>query len=217
MPYLIRRPTKPRLVAAVIGAVALSLLFSALTAAPALAWGEGASSCDTNPPLSQPFVGWGDHRQYALVDGQDGGGFDGSRWGLLGGASIQYTQLADGGWGGALDLPSGSIAVSPPECVNSDYPDARMMVDDVTGDEGVEVYVSTRPLSWWWNGWNDWSDPIDSGDANGGQGSWQPSAPVPLPTAGTSDWELVRFIFVAGGTGSEFQISDLYVDPYSKG
>jgi hypothetical protein len=210
MPHLIRRPRTARFVLTTVGLILLCIGVGGLAAARA----QAATSLCPNPPLTQPFTAWGDDNYYTLVRGQDDTGFTGAGWLLSGGASIEQAQLSDGGWGGVLDLPSGSEAISPPVCVNSTYPDARMMVNDVSGSEGVEVFVSDRDTSAWGT---PWTALADAGNANGGQGSWSPSDPINLPAPATSDWQLARFVFVPGGVTSEFQIYDFYLDPYSKG
>lgn len=211
LPYLIRRPGKPLFaLAAVSVALLLSAGASSLAAAPAMA---NSSWCST-PELTQPFLAWGDQNFYTLVRGQDDSGFNGYGWTLTGGANVVDTQLYDGSTGGVLDLPSGSKAVSPAVCVNSTFPDARMMVNDVAGNEGVEVYVSYKPT----NAWSSpWGPLVDAGPVSGGQSTWGPSNPVSILPPGGSNWQLARFTFVPGGTSSEFQIYDFYLDPYGKG
>jgi len=160
------------------------------------------------PPLSQPFLSWGDQNEYAAVPGQWYDSFQGWRWTLTGGASVMTTTLQDGSTGDVLDLPSGSQAVSPVMCVNSSFTTMRTMIQDVTGDEGVEAYVS-------YLGDYGWSAPTDIGNLNSQANSWAPSSPLGLqPSAG--DWQYAQFTLIAGGRSSEFQIYNVYVDPYSK-
>jgi hypothetical protein len=210
-----RRLSNVRIAAVSILAALLTAASGAVLAAPAMAavTPQAASWC-SDPTLTQPFAAWGDQNYYTLVRGQDDSGVNGDHWQLSGGASIVTTQLPDGTTGGVVDLPSGSEATSPAECVNATYPDARLMVDDITGDEGIEVYASYRDAESWGS---PWGDPVDVGAINGGQGTWALSDPIDLPPPDTSDWELVKFTFVAGGASSEFQICDFYLDPYNKG
>ncbi|MGO9972196.1 MAG: hypothetical protein ACLP01_05175 [Solirubrobacteraceae bacterium] len=172
-------------------------------ALPAIA---SAHWCVT-PPLSQPFLSWGDQNEYAAVPGQWYDNFPGWRWTLTGGASVTTTTLQDGSTGEVLDLPSGSQAVSPVMCVNSSYTTVRTMVQDVTGNEGVEAYVS-------YLGNDGWSAPIDIGNLNSQANSWAPSSPLGLQPG--DDWQYAQFTFIPGGQSSEFQIYNVYVDPYSK-
>ena len=108
-----------------------------------------------------------------------------------------------------LDLPSGSSAVSPTICVSSSYPTARTMVRNVLGSEGVSFSVSYENTP-------SWSTPQNTGLIDGSGRVWTLSDPVSLQPADVSGWQLVRFTFVAGGTASEFQLYNFYIDPYSK-
>jgi hypothetical protein len=214
MPHLTRRLSKHCCGLTAVGvSLVLSATVSGVAATPAMA-DQAAGGWCSDPSLTQPFLAWGDQNYYTLVRGQGSSGFRGFGWRLAGGASAVATRLSDGSTGGVLDLPSGSTAVSPAVCVNSTFPDARMLVNDVTGDEGVEVYVSYRDTGAWGS---DWSQPVDIGGVNGGQSGWALSDPVDLPAPGDTDWQLARFTFVAGGTSSEFQIYDFYLDPYGRG
>jgi hypothetical protein len=167
----------------------------------------GTNSPCTPPPLTQPFVGVSDGALYALAPGQAADNFDATGWSLSGGASLVTTQLADGQTGQVLDLPSGAQAVSPSMCVTSAYLTARAMVDDVAGSEGVQVSVS------WDNGQNIGGIQQPTGVLNGGQGSWSPSNPVPVQPSSRGGQQHARFTLTAGGTTSEFQVYDFYVDP----
>jgi hypothetical protein len=90
---------------------------SATGASPALA---DATSC-TTPTLTQPFLSAGDTNLYTLAPGESADSFDGSGWTLLGQAKIVSTRLADGATGNVLDIPGGSVAISPPMCVDLTY------------------------------------------------------------------------------------------------
>src|SRR5689334_20358240 len=90
--------------------------------------------------LTQPFLYAGDINYYTLTPGEAAGNFEGTGWALSGGASIKKATLANGSVSSVLDLPSGSKAVSPSFCVNSEYPTARTMVRNVAGSEGVFYY-----------------------------------------------------------------------------
>jgi hypothetical protein len=213
MPFFISRLRSSRLGAAA-AAVGATLVLSAGASGPADAAGIAAPAWCSNPVLTQPFLAWGDQSYYTLVRGQGDSGFVGNGWTMTGGARVVTTQLSDGTTGGVLDLPSGANALSPIVCVNSSYPDARMLVNDVSGDEGVEVDVSYLNMDSWIP---SWTQPVDLGAVNGGQSTWALSDPVDLPTPADDGWQLARFTFAAGGTSSEFQIYDFYLDPYSRG
>ena len=182
-------------------------------AAPALA-GTGStitsvSQCSP-PALTQPFLPFGDTNSYFLVPGQKPGSFTGTGWTLTGGASIVKTTMADGTTGTVLDLPSGSEAVSPTVCVSINYPTARTMVRNVVGSEGVYFYVSYENTP-------TWLTPKNTGQVHGTGTAWTLSSPVNIQPSSVAGWQLARFTFIPGGTSSDFQIYDFYVDPYSKG
>jgi hypothetical protein len=189
--------------------VGLGVVTAAFVAGPAQA-ATTMSSVDTSmcstPTLSQPFLSWQDSNWYELVPGQSPGNFDGSGWVLSGGARIITTTLADGSTGAALDLPSGSKAVSPTLCVSSDYPTARTMIRDVVGAEGVFFYVS-------YAGTDTWNTPKNTGQVHGQNTAWTLSTPVNLQPFNVSGWQPVRITLIPGGTKSDFQVYDLYVDP----
>jgi hypothetical protein len=187
------------------GAVAAG--FGLLSAGSAMA--STTPSC-TNPLLSQPFASYGDSNSYTLAPGESADSFGGTGWTLLGGASIQTTQLADGTTGKVLNLPSGSTAISPLLCVNSSMPTARTMIRDVVGSEGVFFSINYPSTPGWQN----------TGQVHGQQSTWTLSDAVNMQTGSLSGWILGQFEFVAGGNTSnpsDFQIYNFYLDPYSKG
>jgi hypothetical protein len=188
-------------------ALGLAILLASLMAAPAQA---ATSSVDTsmcsNPLLSQPFLAWGDSNWYMLMPGERADTFDGSGWQLSGGAKIITTTLADGTTSSVLDLPSGSKAVSPTICVTASYPTARTMVRDVKGSEGILFSVS-------YEGTSTWNTPKNTGQVHGKSTAWTLSDPVNLQPYNVSGWQPMRITLIPGGTTSDFQIYNLYVDP----
>src|SRR5436305_3184285 len=82
--------------------------------------------CST-PLLSQPFKNWKDMAYYTPAPGQSVAGFTGDDWLLLDGASVKPGTFDDGAGGHVLDLPSRSLAISPPTCGTADYPKAHTM------------------------------------------------------------------------------------------
>ena len=189
--------------------VVLSAAAVGLGASPALAGTVTTVSQCSPPPLSQPFLAYGDQNYYTLAPGEKPNNFDGAGWTLAGGAKVVKTNSADGTMKNVLDLPSGSSAVSPTICVSSSYPTARTMVRNVLGSEGVSFSVSYENTP-------SWSTPQNTGLIDGSGRVWTLSDPVSLQPADVSGWQLVRFTFVAGGTASEFQLYNFYIDPYSK-
>lgn len=185
-------------------------LLSLVAAAPANAAPHGevnASECREGS-FSQPFLSLKDKNWYTLAPGQSASGFSGAGWELTGGARIVTATLPNGETGSVLDLPSGARAVSPVLCVTSDYPTARAYVRNVVGGEGVAFNVS-------YEGTETWERPKNTGQIHGpGKAGWGPSGNVNLrPEDSFSGWQPMRIILVPGGKTSDFQVSQLYLDP----
>jgi hypothetical protein len=166
--------------------------------------------------FSQPFAGLGDANYYTPVEGSEFNS-PAEGWELAGGAHIVNTTRPDGSTGSALDLPSGSAAVSPPVCVTLQYPTARMWTNTVQGKSDVLVsvaYANTKTASKpkqvgaIQEEENDESNRPDTG--------WTLSAPFDVqPELGgkVEETRQVRFIFAATGKASDTELYGLYVDP----
>ncbi len=163
----------------------------------------GSTADCSTPALSQPFAIYGDFDEYAPVPGQASDDFAGTGWTLAGGATVSTSILADAMFGPVLALPSGSVAVSPPMCVRSDYPTARMMVDDAAGAGPVYVLATYAGVD----------APVYAGAASSAGPIWTPSAVLQTNPGSQPGWQLVRFILVAGSTDARTDVYDLYVDP----
>jgi hypothetical protein len=172
------------------------LSVSALPPAP------DTSPC-SNPVLTQAFAPMGDLNNYTQAP-------DFSTWTLTGGAQVENTTLADGSTGSVLDLPAGSMAVSPNICVTSLYPTARMIVRSLFGGDDLSFQVS-------YGSTNSWTNPHETGHVHGNLSNWTVSDSVQLQPGNTAGWQIVRLTLVPGGGHSEFQIYDLQLDPYAKG
>lgn len=166
------------------------------------------ASC-VNPQLSQPFMSLRDSHWYTMLPGETPGAFTGSGWILGNGAHAASATLADGSAGSVLDMPSGSYAVSPAMCVTTAYPTARVLVRDIVGAEGVQTFTS-------YEGTPSWTKPLAAGTVHGTGTSWTTANPFNLHPYNTPGWQIVRFVFVAGGKTSDFQLSDLWIDPRMK-
>ena len=157
--------------------------------------------------FSQPFAALQDTNYYTLVQGSS---FDspGEGWELHNGAAIVASTRPDGSSGGALDLPSGAYAVSPPVCVTLAYPTARTWIEGVKGLGGVVVgvyYAGSRSVG------------LPVGLLTSPQGAgWQLSKAFevrPQLTGAEEGVREVRFVFASVGRGSDYRLSGLYVDP----
>lgn len=185
-----------------------ALMLVGTTATAAQAEITSTAEC-ADAALTQHFLYAGDTNWYAPVPGQDENGFNGEGWTLSGGASIVSTTDATGRPNSALDLPSGSKAVSPTICVTRDFPRARMLVRNVVGSEGVFFYVS-------YAGTSTWSKPKNTGQVHGSGTAWTLADPINLQPFGVNGWQLVKFTFIPGGKTSRFQIYDFWADPFAR-
>jgi hypothetical protein len=183
------------------GALAALLLGLAPNTALADTTPVETSACAAHQ-LTQPFLSAGDANWYALAPGEATDSFVGDGWTFSGGARIVQTQLADGLTGSVVDLPTGSVAVSPAMCVTSDYSKLRAMVQNVTGDGNVAVEVS-------YAGTDTANQPKKVGDLHGHDNTWTASDPVDAHPSGQPGWQLVRLTLVAGGHSSDFQFYNL--------
>jgi hypothetical protein len=197
-----------------LAVIGLGAAIAAAGAAPAQAASGNMSAVDTSscstPAMSQPFQSWGDSNWYTLAQGQTSAGFNGSGWTLTGGAHVVPTTLANGSTATVLDLPSGSQAVSPAICVASDYPTARTMVRNVVGAEGVQFAVS-------YAGTKTATAPKTTGQIHGQGTAWTLSQTANMQPYNVTGWQLVNITLTPGGTHSDFQVYNLYVDPKMRG
>ena len=202
MPYIIR---PPRLRAA-LTACAAALVVGAVPAQAATSPAKETSQCK-EPVLTQPLLWASDSNYYFLAPGQTPGNFEGTGWTLSGGATIKPTTLRGGTTGKVLDLPSGSKAVSPTFCVTNEYPTARTMVRDLSGSQGVYLNVS-------YEGTTTWNKPKNTGQFHGNNTEWTLSGSLNLQPENVTGWQVVRITLIPGGTKSDFQTYNFYVDPY---
>jgi len=205
MPYIVRPRRFP---SGALAACAALLVFGAASAQATPSPAKETSQC-LEPTLTQPFLYAGDSNYYVLAPGQTPGNFEGTGWTLSGGASIKKTTLQNGSTSYVLDLPSGSKAVSPSFCVTSEYPTARTLVRDLAGSQGVYLNVS-------YEGTTTWNKPKNTGQVHGNGTEWTLSTPVNLQPENVTGWQILRLTLVPGGTKSDFQLYNLYIDPYRR-
>lgn len=164
----------------------------------------------TTPVLSEPFLSWGDSNLYTLAPGQSAGGFNGSGWTLATGASVTSTTLLNGSTGSVLDLPPGSLALSAPVCVQSDYPTARTMIQSSPGGHVAVGVVYADAL-----GGSGVTESALQSDVSGnitGSSTWAPSVAFQVHPGNLSGWQVVQFVF-ANTSKRDVQLYDFYVDP----
>jgi hypothetical protein len=213
MPYirLSRRAFRASLVAS------LTLVAAFVSTSPAMADDDGLVATTTSasqqecqaPVLSQPFADLKDNRHYVLAPGGDFSDPSGGGWQLFDGARIVNDVKPDGSTGGSLDMPSGSMAVSPVMCVDMTYPTARLWARTLGGDGDVRISVS-------YAGTKTELDPKEVGHVKGDRQRWKLSGDVQIKPelAGKAEgWRKVAFVLSAGGKSGNFQVDDFYVDP----
>jgi hypothetical protein len=164
---------------------------------------------------SQVFSPWGDTAYYNLASN---GGFEsGSNgWSLSGGASVVsgnepfYPSGAH-----SLSLPSGSSALSPTVCLGTNQLYIRMFGQDLSGtDSGLRVRI------YWYGLLNQLLGSSDFAVFPGGH-RWGPTGQVdssggllaPLPVVSLLSSSSARIQITPLGSGSRWQIDDVYIDP----
>ena len=169
-----------------------------------------------NCPTSgvQVFAAWSDLRSYYLAP--NGGLENGSTgWSLSGGAAVTSgNQPFFGSGTHSLSLPSGSRALSPTTCIGPSALSLRMFGTDAGGtDRGLHVRVL------WYGLLNRLLGATDYNTFAGG-GAWAPTGSVDssggfnllLPLLGSTS---ARIELTPLGSGSAWQIDDVYVDPWA--
>ena len=168
------------------------------------------SSCPTNG--DQVFAPWGDDSSYWLAP--NGGLEDGSKgWALHNGAAVVSGNepfLRSGSH--SLALPSGSTAATPTICIGPNNPYVRFFASDAGGsDRGLHVRVTWYGLlnivlgitdATTYDGGRSWDAQGQLRSAGGGD--------VLIPLLGSTS---ARIEFTPLGSGSRWQVDDVYVDP----
>jgi hypothetical protein len=193
-----------------LGSAAAAALGSAVLLAGALP-GSASAAC-AGGPVSHPFAQFGDNADYVLAPG---GSFENGApgWGLSGAGVVEgnETFLASGSH--SLAIEAGGEAVSPPVCVNSEYPTFRFFARQLSGGPRATLSASLR-----------WVDllgiAVESPAGNvAPTSSWAPSPvmmlgnSVPLWLPGSTLY--VQLVLHSAGGGS-WAVDDVYIDPYSR-
>lgn len=200
------------LVPAVLAAAAFSV-----PAANAGLIGNLLSNCPSGG--TQVFAPWQDAAYYLLAPN---GSFEfGSfGWSLSGGAAIVNGNEPFYPTGThSLALPSGSSAMSPTVCLGTQQLYIRMFGKDLGGaDKGLRIRV------YWYGLLNKLLGVTDVGVTPAG-GDWAPTGQVrssgglltPLPIVALVSSTSARVEITPLGSGSRWQVDDLFIDPYISG
>jgi hypothetical protein len=163
---------------------------------------------------SQPFARWGDYNSYVLVPG---GNFESGApgWLLTGGAQVVAGNDPYTGGSDSLSLPAGSSATSPAACTGIDHPSARTFVRNTgSSSSRLRVFATYRlalglPYT------------ISLGQVSG-SASWQPTAPLQMGLLNnvlgsvTLSQSTISFTFVPADNSGNWQLDDVYLDPYHR-
>lgn len=182
-----------------------------LFAAPAVA----SAACPAQP-VSTPFSQWGDTSSYFPLPG---GSFEGTAdqlgWTLSGASLISENEpffVNGSGDTRSLSIAGGGSATSPFFCVDKTMASLRFFAhqEAAGGDLQVQALVQTP------NGVKT----VPVADlADGSILSWAPTQPITGNTAGLADDQslMVALRFVVSASAANWQIDDVYVDPYRSG
>lgn len=174
-----------------------------------------AQAC-SNAGAAQVFLPWGDSSSYVLAPD---GGFEsgGTGWTLSGGAKTvegnEPFYLHAAADNRSLSLPAGSSALSPAICMAIDTPTFRLVARN-TGDtsSGLRVEATysllgllrTKDVSTVYSG-AAWAP------------SQQMSTVLSLSTVvGTLTPSSIQIRITPLGSGGQWQIDDLYIDPFAR-
>jgi hypothetical protein len=202
-------------------AARLRFLVPALLAATAFAVpaanagliGNLLNNCPTGG--TKVFAPWQDSANY-LLSPNGGFEFGSTGWSLSGGASVVGGNEPFYPTGShSLALPSGSTATSPTVCLGSSQLYIRMFGKDLGGtDSGLRVRIQFYGLL------NNLLGFKDFAVFPGGK-DWAPTSQVqssgglltPLPVVSLLSSTSARIQITPLGSGSRWQIDDVYIDP----
>jgi hypothetical protein len=195
-----------------LGVILVAALATASTADAGLIGTGSASYCD--PTASQAFSQWGDTSRYTLMPN---GGFESgsASWALSGGARVVSGNepyfLRQRGDSHSLLLPAGSSAYSATMCFALGDWHLRFLMKNVGSSKGsLRVSVIVPSLL------GGLLTVLDGGTVTAG-GSWAPSPRLALLLSNVTSLlgtRAVAFRFAPVGSGTAFQIDDVYLDPW---
>lgn len=175
----------------------------------------GAQACPYSG-AEQVFLPWGDSSSYVLAPD---GGFEagGSGWSLGGGAKAvagnESFYLNDASDTKSLALPAGSSAASPPICMSIDTPHFRLLARN-TGDPSSTLRVEATYLLL------GLVRTKTVGTVKAGP-NWAPtqqlSTVLTLSTiVGTLIPSAIQIRITPVGSGGNWQVDDVYIDPFAR-
>ncbi len=177
--------------------------------------GSASAACST-AGAKKAFAAWGDQRNYVLAPD---GGFEAgaSGWNLAGGATVvegnESFYLNSASDDSSLSLPPGSYAASPPVCMDLGTPSFRMVARN-TGDptSKLKVTASYKLLGL--------VRTQTFGTVTGGT-EWAPtnsqSTVLTLSTiVGTLIPSAIEIRVTPLDSKGNWQVDDLYIDPFSR-
>jgi len=192
------------------------LISVAATALAVMAFSAAAAQACSYTGAAQVFRPWGDTDSYVLAPN---GGFESGAlgWGLFGGAQTvegnESFYLNGSGDSSSLALPAGSSAISPPVCMSLDTPTFRLVARNTgSTSSGLRVeavypllgLIRTKTVSTVYGGPN-WAP------------SQKMSTVLTLSTiVGTLIPSAVQIRITPVGSGGNWQVDDLYVDPFAR-
>jgi hypothetical protein len=168
--------------------------------------------------VSQPFAPWGDQNGYTVVPG---GGFETGTpaWTRTGGATVvsgnESYHVGGVTDSKSLSLPAGSSGTSPYTCTSIFDPTLRLFVRN-TGNPSSQLTV--RAL---YPGLLGGVQTSTIGVLHGSS-TWEPSPAMPLLLDNllatlSLDSTVIAFRFTPADSTGDWQIDDVYLDPYGRG
>jgi hypothetical protein len=173
----------------------------------------GAFAACPAQPLAQVFLPWGDQSWYGLVP--DGGmeAREGA-WRLSGPAAFAgpnepfFVRSRGDLW--SLSLPAGASGASAPTCIELGHPTLRFFLRNA-GAATARLEVSV-----------EYVDPAGIPRSQriamlAGSSTWAPTPILPILVNLTSPLTAQRVALRFTPSGGNWQIDDVFVDPYGKG
>lgn len=192
------------------------LIIAAVAALVAVAFSAASAQACPYSGAEQVFKPWGDSSFYVLAPD---GGFEagGLGWARSGGAAVvdgnESFYLNDSADEKSLALPAGSSVASPPICMSIDTPHFRLLARN-TGDPTSTLRVEATYLLL------GLIRTKSVGTVKAGP-NWAPtqqlSTVLTLSTVlGTLIPSAVQIRITPVGSGGDWQVDDVYIDPFAR-